>query len=71
MPPRKKQTDEPVDDVSSIKENVVIDSDEKTQTASENDTIAETAKSPTEEDSGGQLFFSTDGSEPELSLIHI
>ena len=67
MPPRKKQTDEPVDDVSSIKENVVIDSDEKTQTASENDTIAETAKSPTEEDSGGQLFFSTDGSEPEKS----
>ena len=65
MPPRKKQTDEPVDDVSSIKENVVIDSDEKPQTASENDTIAETAKSPTEEDSGGQLFFSTDGSEPE------
>ena len=67
MPPRKKQTDEPVDDVSSIKENVVIDSDEKPQTASENDTIAETAKSPTEEDSGGQLFFSTDGSEPEKS----
>ncbi|MEC7803025.1 MAG: transcription termination factor Rho [Verrucomicrobiota bacterium] len=65
MPQRKKQTDEPVDDASSIKENVVKDSDENKQTASENDTIAETAKSPTEEDSGGQLFFSTDGSEPE------
>lgn len=65
MPQRKKQTDEPVDDASSIKEHVVKDSDENKQTASENDTIAETAKSPTEEDSGGQLFFSTDGSEPE------
>ena len=65
MPQRKKQTDEPVDDASSIKENVVKDSDENKQTASENDTIAETAKSATEDDSGGQLFFSTDGSEPE------
>ncbi|MEC8244289.1 MAG: transcription termination factor Rho [Verrucomicrobiota bacterium] len=65
MPQRKKQTDEPVDDASSIKENVVKDSDENKQTASENDTIAETAKSANEEDSGGQLFFSTDGSEPE------
>ena len=65
MPQRKKQTDETVDDASSIKEHVVKDSDENKQTASENDTIAETAKSPTEEDSGGQLFFSTDGSEPE------
>ncbi len=65
MPQRKKQTDETVDDASSIKEHVVKDSDENKQTASENDTIAETAKSATEEDSGGQLFFSTDGSEPE------
>ena len=54
--PKEKQTDEPVDDASSIKEKVVKDSDENKQTASENDTIAETAKSPTEEDSGGQLF---------------
>ena len=65
MPQRKKQTDEPVDDASSIKENVVKDSDENKQTASENDTSAETAKSANEEDSGGQLFFSTDGSELE------
>jgi len=65
MPQTKKHSDEPFDDASSINEKVVKDSDENNQTASESDTIAEITKSSTEENSGGQLFFSTDGSETE------
>ena len=64
MPPRKKQTEDPKDEKTSTEEKEVVDSTEKPSMDESKTKVADKSES-NNEDAGGQLFFSTDGSEPE------
>ena len=64
MPPRKKQTEDPKDEKTSTEEKEVVNSTEKPSMDESKTKVADKSES-NNEDAGGQLFFSTDGSEPE------
>ena len=64
MPPRKKQTEDPQNEETSTEEKEVVNSTEKPSTDESKTKVADKSES-NNEDAGGQLFFSTDGSEPE------
>ena len=64
MPPRKKQTEDPKNEKTSTEEKEVVDSTEKPSMDESKTKVADKSES-NNEDAGGQLFFSTDGSEPE------
>ena len=64
MPPRKKQTEDSQNEETPNKENEVSTSAEKT-TVDISETKAEVKSESKKEEVSGQLFFSTDGSEPE------
>ena len=64
MPPRKKQTEDPQNEKTSTEEKEVVNSTEKPSMDESKTMVADKSES-NNEDAGGQLFFSTDGSEPE------
>ena len=64
MPPRKKQTEDPKNEKTSTEEKEVVNSTEKPSIDETKSKVADKSES-NNEDAGGQLFFSTDGSEPE------
>ena len=64
MPPRKKQTEDPQNEETPNIENEVANSTEKPSMDETKTKVADKSES-NNEDAGGQLFFSTDGSEPE------
>ena len=64
MPPRKKQTEDPKNEETSTEEKEVVNSTEKPSMDESKTKVADKSES-NNEDAGGQLFFSTDGSEPE------
>ena len=64
MPPRKKQTEDPENEKTSTEEKEVVNSTEKPSMDESKTKVADKSES-NNEDAGGQLFFSTDGSEPE------
>ncbi len=64
MPPRKKQTEDPKNEETSTEEKEVVNSTEKPSMDESKTKVADQSES-NNEDAGGQLFFSTDGSEPE------
>ena len=64
MPPRKKQTEDPQNEETSTEEKEVVNSTEKPSTDESKTKVADKSES-NNEDAVGQLFFSTDGSEPE------
>ena len=64
MPPRKKQTEDPQNEETSTEEKEVVNSTEKPSMDESKTKVADKSES-NNEDAGGQLFFSTDGSEPE------
>ena len=64
MPPRKKQTEDPQNEETSTEEKEVVNSTGKPSMDESKTKVADKSES-NNEDAGGQLFFSTDGSEPE------